>query len=97
VDTHSQEMVQRKGGRWEVKGEMLFNFHTFVFERLIKDEEIELYIKTNGSNIIPFPLVFQRFGTVFHFNKRQSFLILKDMKELKMVEIIPFHGIKLII
>jgi len=50
VDTHSQEMVQRKGGRWEVKGEMLFNFHTIIFEKLIEDKEIDIYLISANSH-----------------------------------------------
>jgi Mn-dependent DtxR family transcriptional regulator len=47
------------------------------------------------KRIIPFPVVFNRLGAIFHFNKETSKLFLKDMEKRGLIKIIPFKGIKL--
>jgi len=64
-----------------------FDFHELVLTELKK---INRY-----RRIIPFPLVFNRLGTIFHFDKETSVLVLKEMERRKSVKLVPFHGVQL--
>lgn len=46
--------------------------------------------------IIPFPPVFNRLGTMFHFSKKNSRMLLKVMEKKGYIEIIPFKGIRIL-
>jgi len=76
------------------KGEMLFNFHSIAFEKLIEDKEVDTYLNLKDDYTIPFPLVFKRMCTIWHLNKRQCFMILKDLEKMELIKILPYHGIR---
>jgi hypothetical protein len=64
-----------------------FDFYKIAFEELKK-----INCK---RRIIPFPLVFNRLGTMFHFDKKNSVMLLKKIQTEGYVEIIPFKGIRI--
>jgi len=65
-----------------------FDFYELVLTELKK---INRY-----RRIIPFPLVFNRLGTIFHFDKETSILALKELEKRELVKLIPFHGVKIL-
>jgi hypothetical protein len=64
-----------------------FNFYKIALKEIMK---VNCF-----KRIIPFPVVFNRLGAIFHFNKETSKLFLKDMEKKGFLKIIPFKGIKL--
>jgi len=64
-----------------------FDFYKMVFREILKIN--------CRKRIIPFPLVFYRLGTIFHFDKNNSKIILKILERRGLIEIIPFKGIRL--
>ena len=62
------------------------NFYEIILKEILK-------IKCKKA-IIPFPLIYYRLGTIFHFNKRTSKIILKILEEKGLIKIIPFKGVK---
>lgn len=51
-------------------------------------------IKT-PKRIIPFPMVYQRLGCIFHFRKENAKKILQIMEKENLIKVIPFHGIQI--
>lgn len=66
----------------------------FDFYRIALRELMRIDCK---RKIIPFPLVFNRLGTMFHFSKRNSRMLLKDMEKRGYIEIIPFKGVSVLV
>ena len=64
-----------------------FDFYKMVFREILKIN--------CRKRIIPFPLVFYRLGTIFHFDKNNSKIILKILERRGLIKIIPFKGIRL--
>lgn len=51
-------------------------------------------VKRNGY--IPYPEANCVLGRVFHFNKDARHHILYEMKQLQLIEEIPYHGIRIL-
>ncbi len=51
-------------------------------------------VKRNG--IIPFPEVNCVLGRVFHFNYQARHHVLYELNKQQLIEIIPYHGIRLL-
>jgi len=64
----------------------------FDFYKIVLREILKINCK---KRIIPFPLVFYRLGTIFHFDKNNSKIILKILERRGLIKIIPFKGIRL--
>ena len=73
--------------------EEFFDFHREVCKDL-KSKFSRIHF-SGRENIISFPHVYQRLGTVWHLKKEQSFKVLKDMENRGLIKIKPFHGIRL--
>lgn len=71
----------------KLKAKNDFDFYEIAFEELKKIN--------SKRKIIPFPLVFNRLGTMFHFSKKSSLMLLKKIERKGYVEIIPFKGIRI--
>jgi len=71
-----------------VKARNNFDFYEIALKELMKINY--------RREIIPFPLVFNRLGTMFHFDKRSSVVVLKNLERRGHVEIIPFKGIRIL-
>ena len=76
-----------KEGVIKLKAKNDFDFCKIAFEELKKI--------SCKRRIIPFPLVFNRLGTMFHFDKKNSMGLLKKIQTKGYVEIIPFKGIRI--
>jgi hypothetical protein len=74
----------------------MFDFLDEVFKRLVEDKEIKFCLKSRPNRIIPFPLIFRRMGVLWHFSKEDSIRILKELEKRKLIEIVNFHGIKIV-
>ncbi len=55
-------------------------------------EEIE---KAGKDNIKPFPLVYYRLGSIFHLDRTKSKTVLRILESRGLIEVIPFHGVKI--
>jgi len=75
---------------------MTFDFLDEVFKKLLEDKQINFYLKSSPNRIIPFPVVFRRMGVIWHFSKEESIRILKELEKRKMIQIINFHGIRIL-
>lgn len=61
-----------------------------LFLRRIKE------IRYNSkSEIIPFPLVFQKLCVSFSMPKKECWEILFLLRDMNFIEIVPYHGIKI--
>ena len=67
--------------------EKQFDFIDLVLKELKK---IDRY-----RSIIPFPLVFNRLGTIFHFDKETALAVLKELQRRKLLRVVPFHGVRI--
>ena len=77
-----------------MNNELKYDFHKEVV-RDLTDYVASKYPKTK-SGIVPFPIVNQRFGTKWHLTKKESKNLLKDLERLNSIQIIAFHGLKII-
>jgi len=75
---------------------MTFDFEEKVYNRLVEDKEIKRILKLKVKSIISFPLVYRRLGVLYHFSKKESNEILDSLKERGLIEIVKFHGIRII-
>ena len=73
-----------------------FDFEKEIYRRLLEDKEINRYIKSKISPIIPFPLVYKRLGVLYHYPKEKSFLVLKKLEKRSFIKFISFHGIRIL-
>lgn len=46
------------------------------------------------KEVVPFPEVFRRFSLFFHFTKEETRLFLKELEKQKLIEIIPYVGVR---
>lgn len=46
------------------------------------------------GRIIPFPDVFARICPIFCITKEDTWAVLKSMEEKGLIEIVPYHGVK---
>jgi hypothetical protein len=65
-----------------------FDFYELVLKELKK-------IKTSRRPI-SFPLIFYRLGAIFHFDKKTSMQVLKEMEKKRLVKIHSFHGVEIL-
>lgn len=49
--------------------------------------------KKNG--IIPFPEIYQTLTTMLHLGKEDAIKVFDELKEAGLLEIVPFHGIRI--
>jgi|Deesub1362A_J573_1020465.scaffolds.fasta_scaffold01370_7 hypothetical protein len=49
------------------------------------------------SGIISFKDVFRLLSWLFHLNKRESWIVLREMQNLEALEIIPFRGVRILV
>ena len=52
--------------------------------------------KTCKKEIIPFPKIFEKLCRAFSITKKECWEILFLLRDVGLIEIVPFHGIKLI-
>jgi len=64
--------------------------YSLLIQRL---EELHNDVK---KEIIPFPLVFSKICRNFSLSKQQGWDILFLLRDVGLIEIVPYHGIKLI-
>jgi len=48
------------------------------------------------DELIPFPLVFNRLGVMFHLPKEEAAMLLDHLESEGHVEVVPFHGIRIL-
>ncbi|MGQ9469296.1 MAG: hypothetical protein ACUVTD_05660 [Nitrososphaerales archaeon] len=48
------------------------------------------------KRIIPFPLVFNRLGTIFHFDKETTKIAMRALEERGLIQLVPFKGIRIL-
>ena len=56
-------------------------------------EEVKLKVE---KEIIPFPIIFQKLCVNFSITKKQCWEVLFILRDMRLIEIVPFHGIKII-
>lgn len=71
-----------------------FDFLNEFLNRLIEDKDIRFYLKSKNE-IIPLPLVNKRSGVLYHFTKKKTMQILKELEKRRLVTIFNFHGIRI--
>lgn len=71
-----------------------FDFFLQIHERMQRDFTNPNLIKKEG--IIVFPLVFTWFSQRYRFDKQMSKAIIKEMDKRRLIEHVPFHGIKIL-
>ena len=49
------------------------------------------------TGIISFKEVFRTLAWLFHLNKRESWLFLKEMQEKGAIQIVPYRGVRLLV
>jgi hypothetical protein len=67
-------------------------------ELFFKDRIIERLRKLdtcNGFRVIRFPAIIHDFAVFFHFNKKETFFVLKELQQEGVITIHPYNGIKL--
>ena len=65
-----------------------FDFYEIVLRELRKID--------CKKRIIPFPLVFNRLGAIFHFDRETAKTVMRILEEKKSIQIVPFRGIRLL-
>lgn len=63
--------------------------YSIFFRRL---EEVQSKIK---SDILPFPYVFEKLCRNFSITKKECWEVLFILRDTDLIEIVPFHGVKL--
>lgn len=48
------------------------------------------------NRIVPFPQIHHTLSTMFHLSKQDSKKVLYELKEAGLLEIVPYHGIRLL-
>ena len=48
------------------------------------------------EELIPFPLVFNRLGVIFHLQKEETVTLLDHLERQGHIEVVPFHGIRVL-
>jgi hypothetical protein len=48
------------------------------------------------DELIPFPLVFNRLGIIFHLPKEETVMLLDHLESEGHIKIVPFHGIQVL-
>ncbi len=51
---------------------------------------------TSSHNIISFPTVFEKMCRSFSMSKKQCWEILFLLRDVKLIEIVPFHGVRIL-
>ncbi len=54
----------------------------------------EIEVKTK-NNIIPFPVLFQKLCTCFSIPKQECWEVLFIIRDMGLIEIVPYHGIRI--
>jgi len=47
------------------------------------------------DELIPFPLVFNRLGVMFHLPKEETVTLLDHLESEGRVKVVPFHGVRI--
>lgn len=55
----------------------------------------DLALMRGRGRIIPFPEVFARICPVFCIHKEEAWAVLRAMADKGLIEIVPFHGIRI--
>ena len=63
-------------------------------EVLILKRLREMRLKRPKGETIPFPEVFARVCPVFCITKEEAWFALKSMEEKGLIEVVPFHGVR---
>ena len=64
-------------------------------EVLVQKRLREIIFKRPKGGIIPFPDVFARICPIFCFTKEEAWAVLRSMDKKGLIEIVPFHGIRI--
>lgn len=65
-----------------------FDFSQLAIEELKKIDYPE--------DLIPFPLVFNRLGIMFHLPKEETVTLLDHLESEGHIKVVPFHGIRVL-
>ena len=68
----------------------LKGLYGILFKRLIELKN------SSKTEIIPFPSVFQKLCSSFSIPKQECWNLLFMLRDMNFIEIVPFHGIKII-
>ena len=64
-------------------------------ENLVLKRLNEIDSRRQKGKIIPFPEVFARICPIFCIPKKEAWEVLKSMKKMGLVEIVPYHGVRI--
>ena len=65
-----------------------FDFSQLAVEELKKIDYPE--------ELIPFPLVFNRLGVIFHLQKQETVTLLDHLESEGHIKVVPFHGVQIL-
>lgn len=68
-----------------------FAMETIAYQRLVKFREVSV----EKNNLIKFPNYFSKVCSTFCLTKQQAWDLAKSMQEKGLIEIVPFHGVRL--
>ncbi|MCD6477187.1 MAG: hypothetical protein J7K26_03470 [Candidatus Aenigmarchaeota archaeon] len=68
-----------------------FYLYLLILQRMSK----RFYNNSINPKIIPFPQV-NKFLSYYHIRKKDTRIILKELKKLGLIDIIPYHGIRIL-
>jgi len=87
-----------KGAKRAGKGKPEKYGYPLTLENLALERLSEWYKKNNrpGHEIMQFNDVFSRLCTLFSMTKDQAWSLLVSMEKQKLIEIVPYHGIRLL-
>lgn len=66
------------------------SIEVLVLKRLRK-----LDFKSGRGRIIPFPEVFARICPLFCLTKKEAWSVLKSMEEKELIDVVPYHGVRI--
>jgi len=69
----------------------IFSLLGLAYERLK-----EIQSKASVSGIIPFPHVFSKLCASFSLPKVDAWQLILTLKDIGLIEIVPFHGIRIV-
>jgi hypothetical protein len=75
------------------------NAPAYKFEQFLRKKIIHQLRKldiSKGHQVIGFPVLYHSFAVIFHFHKKETMFLLKELEREKILVIYPFHGVKIL-
>jgi hypothetical protein len=66
----------------------------FLRKKII--HQLEKLDISKGHRVIGFPILYHNFAVIFHFHKKETMFLLKELEREKVLIIYPFHGVKIL-